>query len=650
MSRRVPQTLTALAIAASTLALAPAPASAAPKTAKVHLQVPVKISDPASTDLDQIESYGTMPLWRKSFEIPYDDLETKIAKELKSQLAKHIPQGKQTETCSDPCPDVTWWVNYDSSFKFTKRGDIKLNKIGPSGDNRIRASIKLRARVGITGTIHASAMVPTQMPVGIIPVRKEVDAPVDLFVELEMTASVDATLWPDLAADDIEFNFKKIASAPNIELNDVGVELGAELGVLIGASPLGLVSGGPLVFSSLLAVIGDTAADVAESKIEARMDAAISKEFNGSLGKVEKAAKDALKTAIAKANTKKNSVLNAKLPGVNKSIKQLESALGADIKLHTVTPANTIGLSAVLRMNPKAGSAALAGEVQIPSGKCVYAEFMGGAVPGGYEPINTNLESKIGQSCSTVMAGLGVDPAAYLGANPRTALGNTAQKLPTWKSGMGDVSFTGTLEKSGRHYACGVAIGGMPNTAIMELRLAAGSTGWDVRDPSPRVLVQKVGGSTVVLDDRLKPTGDVKLGGEYNCNLGGGGPRFTPSRMKELRDLLDGCPGCGTRIERGGSLVYQFKDVATVNNSAAGKAMIATVKKHGKKLGGAKASVRSRSRVRGRSIRRGTATRGVTKTGKGVTKSSATKRGMTKKGVTNKGITNSGAKSKSAGQ
>ena len=582
----------------ASLLVAPA-ADAAPRSARVHLQAPVRIDNPTATDLDDIETYGSNALWSDSFEIPYGTLEKEIRKEMVAVLAKYIPAGKQVETCTDPCPDVTWQIFYTPSFAFTDENNVTLKQIGASGNNEVRAAVKFRAKAGLTGHVWAEAMVPKPMPVGFIMEKEEVTVPFDLFVEVEVSASVDVTLWPDLAAEDIVLDAKIVDKSSNITIDGTAAKIGAEVGILLGTTPLGLASGGPLAFATLLAVIGDEAADAAEAEIEGKMNAAIEKHFNESLGTAQDAAKEMLTMAVASANAKKDKALSTKLPGVNKSIDELRSSLGGSIEVHTVTPSSGIALSGVLRMTPSKGSAAMSGKVRVPARKCIYIQMMGGTIPAGYEQVNKQLESKVGQSCSSAMSGISVQPHAYLGANPRTALGAAADNRSSWKGNMGNVSLTGTLTDGGSYYECGYSVTAMPNTAIMEMRVRKGTSSLAIQKEDSRFFVQKAGPTTLVLDHLFKPTTSAVVGGTNTCTGGtGGGPRWTPSKVKELADMLAGCPECGKVIHKKDMTIYELSNTAKVKNSALGKEVAAEIARSGKGKARSRAGMRGRARTR----------------------------------------------------
>lgn len=598
----------------ASLLLAPT-ADAAPRSAKVHLQAPVNIQNPTATDLDDIETYGSKALWSESFEIPYRALEKEIRKEMSKALAKYIPAGKQVESCTDPCPDVTWQIFYTPSFAFTDENNVTLKQIGASSNNEVRAAVKFRAKAGLTGHVWAEAMVPKPMPVGFITEKEEVTVPFDLFVEVEVSASVDVTLWPDLAAEDIVLDAKIVDKSTNITIDGTAAKIGAEVGILLGNTPLGLASGGPLVFSTLLAVIGDAAADAAEVEIEAKMNAAIEEHFNETLGTAQDAAKEMLTVAVASANAKKDKALSTKLPGINKSIDELRSSLGASLEIHTVTPSSNIALSGVLRMSPSKGSAAMSGKVRVPARKCIYAQMMGGRIPIGYQEVNTQLESKVGQSCASAMSGIAVEPHAYLGANPRTALGSSADNRSSWKANMGNVSLTGTLTDGGTYYECGYSVTAMPNTAIMEMRVRKGTSSLAIQKEDSRFFVQKAGPKTLVLDHVFKPTTSAVVGGTNTCTGGaGGGPRWTPSKVKELAEMLTGCPECGKIVHKNDMTIYELSNAAKMTNSALGKAVAAEIAKSGTARGRVRMRTGTSAKVRGQAAPATKTTAPATKT------------------------------------
>ena len=259
---RLRRTLSVVALATG---LGTASTALASKNARLHLQVPVNATNPAKTNLDSIEYYGKTPVFSHNFAIPYAALEKEIQKKFKNLLAAKIPQGKTTEVCTDPCPDVTWWIDYTPTFAFTKKGQPVLTKLGSSSNNKVRAEVEVRAKVRVKGKFHATATV--LLPPA-IPDEKHAIVPFDLYVEVRIKARADVKLWPDVAVTNVVIDDKILANSPNIELNGAAVDLGVTAGFILGSTPLGLASGGPLVFSSLLGLIGDAAADMAEAEIE----------------------------------------------------------------------------------------------------------------------------------------------------------------------------------------------------------------------------------------------------------------------------------------------------------------------------------------------------------------------------------------------
>ncbi|MCA9709232.1 MAG: hypothetical protein KDK70_25535, partial [Myxococcales bacterium] len=574
------------ALGAALLLATPAHAG---KTARVHLQAPVDIGNPANTDLRNVESYGKQALWSHDFSIPYGQLEGQIAKQLADTLKKEIgPSGKKkVETCSDPCPDVTWWIDYGSSFAFTKKGDPTLTKVGPSSQNRVKAQLTTRAKARVHGTLHATANVPVPMPVGFIMKEEHVEVPFDLFVEVELSASAEVKLWPTLEVTGPSLSGKIVSVSADIELDGEAAELGAKVGILVGSTPFGLLHGGPLAFSTMLAVIGDSAADKAEAALEARADAMVRKGLDPALAAAEAAVRKALEPAVAKANAAKDDALKTPLPGIGKSIDQLTAGLGATMEVHTVTPGGGIALSGVLRMPNDPGQSTIGGVARVSARRCMYASFKGAMIPMGFEPINTELEAKVGQKCTVAFSGVTLDRRGYRGANPQTALGSSAESRPTWTGDtLGQLAWEGTMTKGDEYYQCSFSASKLPNTAIVELELGATkSSGYDASYDAERFLAQKIPGKTLVLDHGLDPVTNVVLGGAYGCSKAGATIVLPPSKLKELEDLLDNCPQCGPRVVQDGATIFELSG-RTFTESAIGQHVMAQVEAAAKTGGG----------------------------------------------------------------
>jgi hypothetical protein len=539
------------AAAATALAAAPAIAQAAPSV-RVHVQAPVDLQSPEKTTLHALEHYGKMPLWQHTFEIPYEAIRAQIQKEMNARTKKPI-EGK--ETCTDPCPDVTWSVKLSPSFTFTKKNQPVLKQRGDSGNAMVRGTLDTQFRVKVHVDIHASTWADS------------VDIPIDIFVLIGAHAKLDMRLWPNIEVQDLDLEFTLDDSNVDLHLSGGAVALGITYGSLIGGTPLGILGGGPLALSSLGALFGKAAAEAAEAIIIHHIDQRIGKMLEDAHSQVQTLVQSKLSPALAKANHVKDDFFATKLPGVNKSFSELKQAFGMSVELHTVTPGGGLAASAVLRMDGKASDGRLKGELRIPAHRCVYATgggFLAGMrLPVGLEPTNEQLQSKIGQACSQAVSNQAVRRKLYLGANPKVALGAAAVSRKTWKSSAGLLSYEGALGKTSDGYTCDFEVTNLPNAAFVELE-SPSAVGKDLtlRADVSKWLVTRVGNQTLTFDDGFKPVPKAVLGGETTCDEADGstsGLVLTPSKLKELADWIENCPHCGRRIEKTGEVIYQIQ-------------------------------------------------------------------------------------------
>ncbi|MEM9455482.1 MAG: hypothetical protein AAGF11_14970 [Myxococcota bacterium] len=584
-------------------ALLLAPSAHAGNTARVHLQAPVKLSDPAQTDLNHIETYGQSALWSHDFSIPYALLEAEIAQQLADRLVQEIgPSGYPNQEVCDTkaCPDVHWRIDYGSSFAFTDKNEPTLTKVGPSSHNRIEARLTTRAKAQVYGTLHAKADVPVPMPVGLITETKHVDVPFNLFVEVELKAKAGVKLWPTLTVTGPELEITITEVSPNIEIGGQAADLGAQVGILIGNTPLGLMGGGPLTFSTLLMKIGNEAADRVEAYFESYVETMVREGINGSLAEVEQAVRDAIAPTVKTANTLKNNALGTTLPGVGKSIEQLTASLGASMEVHTVTPNGGIALSGVMRMASTPGKSQIDGVARVSSQACMYGQVMGQRLPIGTREINTSLESKVGQACSSAFSGVQIQRQGYRGANPQTALGPSAEARSSWTSTLGQMTWQGTMTKHDGYYQCGFSASGLPDTSIVELTLGATkASGLAVDYPGERFLAQKVPGKTLVFEHDLDPTNEVVLGGAHGCGSAGGGIKLRPNKAKELEDFINNCPECTRELHLGNDVIYELSGSA-FKNSAIGKHITSVLQQQSRTQASAKANAKASAKASAR--------------------------------------------------
>ncbi|WAS99352.1 hypothetical protein [Nannocystis punicea] len=562
----------AAALAVSGLfALAPAEAEAAGKTVRIHVQAPVDFHNPLATRLDSIESYGA-PLFYQDFEIPYDQLEKLIGDKLDEMVPNKIGD---TVVCTDPCPDVTWSIRIRPTFKFTKKNQPVVTKIGPSGDARVKVELSAQAKVSVHADVHAETWFDS------------VDVPVDVFVVIGVKASVEVGLWPKIDPKPVQLEFSLDDKNIDLELNGTAVGLGMKWGTIIGLSPVGLLVGGPIL-GPILAILGDEAADIAEKKVSGVFYDRVEKLFAQATRGLEDMVNDYIEPYVNQVNDIKDKLLNKPIKGVNKTVGQLLGQLGASIEVHTVTPDGGLAASAVVRMTGASAGGKVYGSVRMPKKTCEYAKVNGGPLKGATIPLglvdaNQDLQAKVGQACSAVLGADGIARQVYLGANPRSVLGATADNLPSWKS-TGSLTWKGNLVAEADWYACKFEIGGLPTAAVVELE-TGGAVASHLVAAKERFFELSAAGKSLVFDSTLDPlkleggNAQVIFGGAGKCGGGGGGAGMAPNKLKELKDMLDPskCPQCGVMRKPGSEHVIEITNGDAFAKTNFGKDLVQKV-------------------------------------------------------------------------
>lgn len=563
---------------AAGVSLTPETASAEPQQARLHVQVPLDLHNPGATTLYSIENYGQMGIWGHDFTIPYATLEALI----NTKMNELVPtKFNGVEVCTDPCPDVTWSIRIKPKFKFTKTNQPVLTSLGPSGESRVRAELTTEGRLDVHADVHVETWFDS------------VDVPVDVFVVLGVKAGVEVDMWPTLkvhqpgsSTPGLKLEFTLVDSDLDFDLNGTAVELGAKWGTVIGLSPVGFLVGGP-IFGPIVAWIADEIADVAERKLAelfyGKVEALVARQTAG----FEDMVNDHLLPYVDQANGLKDRAMNSPLPGINKSYNQLSASLGATLQLHTVTPDNGIASSAVLRMSGAAGSGKLKGVVRMPKKVCEYAHVSGGPLKGATLPLglvdaNTDLAAKVGQAC-TSLSSSPLTARAFLGGNPRLALGAAAQDLPVWKTNAGQSKWTGTVTQTDKWYECGFEVTSLPNAAVVGLDSATYMNEHHVEVKNRRFLEAKIG-AQVVFDEQLKPVldGSIVFGGEGKCGGGGGGRGIEADLGTRIKDMLnpEKCPQCGLQRKPGSEHVIEITNDKAFLATQVGKELLKTVESY----------------------------------------------------------------------
>jgi hypothetical protein len=562
---------------ASSLAFAPSMAAAAPVTVKISVRAPFVSSSLGADKLGSVENHGLTP-FNKNFEIPYATLEKEIDKAIDDLIPNKV---SGVEVCTDPCPDVTWSVTLNPNFKFTKKNQPTLKQLGASGESKVRVELKTAARLDLKAHVKAETWFDT------------VETDVGVFVVVGLTAQVDVSLWPDLKANKpgsnengVKLEFELIDTDIDLNIDGQVAGLGFKWGTIIGLSPIGVLAGGPIL-GPILAIIGDAAADAATEEIGRIFDEKVAEAFKAQTDNLEDMANEYINPLIAQANDLKDDVLDTPIPGVGKTIDQLEDDLGADLKLHTVASTSSVHSAAIMRFSSSASGGKVFGKVRVPKKVCQYAKInIGGfkaTMPMGLKDSNEDLKAKVGTKCSTALAEK-FGRKSFLGANPKNVLGTSAQDLPNWSGTVGTVTYEGNVSETADWYECAYELTSLPKAAILEIdagELSSRGIGVD-----RRVMEVTAAGKSLVFDNELKPlpmsggNSSLVIGGKGECGGGSSSGGLTPNKMKELKDLLDPekCPQCGVKKIKDHE-IYEFTNPEAFLDTKFGQELEAQIKK-----------------------------------------------------------------------
>ncbi|HMJ16495.1 MAG TPA: hypothetical protein VK524_34010 [Polyangiaceae bacterium] len=548
-------------------AAAASPASAA--SASLWVQAPFDVKTGAM-DLDNLEYVNWQPAFNMPLFIPYDQLEPLIRQQIKA-VADGTKSG--TAVCTDPCPDVPWSVTTVADFAFTQKNQPTLTSLGNASENRVRIDLNAQARVKLN--VHAYADLPGS--------DADVDVPVEVLIGIQATSTVK--LWPNIAHEGLDIDLTLDGSNIEIQgLNGDAIAIGAELGAIVGSTPLGIALGGPFL-AIVGAILGNEGAEIAKDKIKQAISARLDDALTQAEQQIEGALNPILGAAAVQADQVKSDLLSQPLPGINQSFNQLSSAFGLSLDVRThVGASSTLRTVATTRFSGAAGSSTLTGNLRIPKTKCEYmvmsSKYTGTVyIPTAVVSVNGDLTAKIGQSCSSLFGGTDLKRSAYLGESPEKRLlsGNAANQLSSWTA-TGIASYPGSLSQTSDYYRCSFQVGALSNAGILELEAPPTSNlGKRLGEQfgySERFMVVQLGGTTLVFNSELAPvsggTGAV-IGGagpktlaDCPVRAAGGGQPLERSPYYDLKWRFDPetCPQCGVRrvLDRS-SVVYEITNV-----------------------------------------------------------------------------------------
>lgn len=479
----------------------------------------VRVYNPNWSYLNAIEHGQMKTVLSQSMAIPDSTLGPLLSAQVAAEADKFDASGHVS--CTGDCPDYDWQVDASGSFAFTEPSNTTLTVLSAT-QNRVKVDIRSSGKVLLH--VYGEAIGG-----GIAP---DADGTIDIEIPITVVASAEIAVFPDWAVENVQIH-TTISSKANISGYTGELFAAAAVsGSLIGGSPLGLALGGPGTFFSLIMVAGEVAIDKIEDKIAEAVVAAASKGAKKFTDKVLAR----ISPTIGQGNDLKNQAMNTVIPGVGRSLTQLQSSLGARLHVRTRKSGANVQVTATVRFDGRSQQGTLRGEIRFPKNFCTEGStdsFGGGDITysGGLEPANGDLN--VGQPCAQLLGGGRwghgkISGSAFLGLNP------PQENLPEWNAFSRSFGGVGTLRDTGRWYACDFQATGYPN-GVLELSVG-GSLGKRLNSgDTQRVLV--VGNQ--VFDERLalQPEGVIFGGAVGGCEGIGGkvGAFQRPKQMKVPR-------------------------------------------------------------------------------------------------------------------
>jgi hypothetical protein len=528
---------------------------------KLHIQAPFDYSTGAF-DLDDIENYNQSPVYKHSFIIPYTQLQQIATNALKQNVDQVI---NGTEECPTVlCPDVSYRVTVTSEFDFTQTGQPVIQSFGNADENGFNVSLEgVQARIKLNISVHTN-LTP-----------EDVQVPIEVIVGAHGHAS--AKLWPVLQV--AEPKAMLTLDGKNIEINGLdgnAIQIGAELGAVVGFSPAGFLVGGPVIGTLVGIFGGDAAADEAEKQIKKIISNKLDVAITIANATLETQLEQYLTPTVAQANAFKDQLLNKPLLGIGKSLTALQNDWGMNLDVRSDVKDNTLTTVATTRFSSAQNGGRLFGRIRLPKKQCDYLEIdrpdTGHVVKaiGLKEGVNSDLAEKVGQDCNSVLAIQELNAAVYLGESPESQLnsGKPENIFPRWEN-AGLLSFSGNLVDKNQYYECAFSVNALPAMAITELSTSAVlknkvSNNMTDSDPtSERVVHIPVGLDSVQFNSEIEPydTDGIILGNRGpqsidECKRKGSGSGGVQEPFDPVKPDPETCPQC--RPDLGPD---KFKDV-----------------------------------------------------------------------------------------
>jgi hypothetical protein len=415
-------------------------------------------------DLDDVDDMNGEPLLRKRLSIPYDDLEKLIRARLDKLTAAPL-EG----TLDGPAGSHIYWsVALAADISFSQRGQPALTPWGSAANNGVHVDLDTQVAVSLNAHIHVHATADW------IPDPPDLDVPMHALIGGH--GRVDLAFFPVIRADQLQV-------WATLDQSDVDIIGGDEAaigaGAVIGAG-IGFVTGGSIITDAFIgAVTGEAVLEEAKDQAKDVILDEAAKAFESSRDELTKMINAVVQPQIADANDVLTSVLNQPLPGLGKTLGQLETQLGISLDIRSTTQDDmfrTVFTTRFANVPADGRQGQIDGRLRFPKRQCDY-QTLGNRVLGdslvAFDLVDANSGMHDGGCAAVDLSAL--LHRVYYGDNPDRALrtGAPENNLVTWAS-LGALQM-GQMVETDDSYDCPFSITGLPSAAFLELRAAAGS-------------------------------------------------------------------------------------------------------------------------------------------------------------------------------
>ena len=496
----------------------------------------------ASSDLSDVESLPARKLFASDYSVDYDQIAQEIKNgKLKQELDKI--QKSSTMSCPGLCKEVRWSITPTSNVTFVEK-PLPQAILLSNAEHAVHMSLDttVKATVHLVFNAEVDAVVPLPIPFEHT-VSKSIT--VDISVESPTTARADIYLYPVVKLENLQVHIDP-NKQPVVYINGLKETLGlagAGAGSVMGFTPLGIATGGPLAWGITGAIFGSTeGAQLLQQELQKLVEQHVHAMLVGAQAEAMRILDDKMTKLVPPNPNIKDQIMNTPIAGWNRTLNELKYALGLSMDARTIKSGTDVKTTITARYSGLPGGGNVNVNLILPEKRCV-------PLPGNkhmFEPHNEDIT--IGQSCQALFGG-GLASRPFLGQTP------PGTSMPNWKTG-GMVFFKGTVKRN--RIASGISLkSGQPNGNFK-------TEGWLVCEaeinglPQAGVIELVPGGKLAVAltdaynkDQRVLYTSgrQLNIGGWGTCDGVGGKGVPEAGKPRIISDKLD-CPQCLGRLRK----------------------------------------------------------------------------------------------------